>query len=101
MYYIYILKTTECKKVYIGITVDPIRRERQHKAVERLKWKDCTKCGRAVKRYGAHTFTLVVKEVCETKREAVIAERKWIKRFGFKRLWNSSKGGEYKCDPKK
>ena len=95
-YYIYILKTTRCNKVYVGITTNPYRRERQHKQVGKHKWKTLTKCGRAVKRYGAETFTLVVKESCKTKSEAAIIEKKWIKRFGMKRLWNSSRGGEYK-----
>ena len=95
MYYIYVLKTTACNKVYVGCTTNPERREREHKRVEKRKWKDLTKCGKAVKRYGAHTFSLVVKEECETMDEAVIAEDKWIKRFGPKRLWNSSVKGGY------
>ena len=101
MYYIYILKTTACRKVYIGITTDPDRRFRQHINVAKRKWKELTTCGRAVKRYGPETFSLVVKETCETKSEAAAAERKWIARFGRRRLWNSSRGGEYKCQDQK
>ncbi len=96
MYYIYILKTTACKKMYVGITTDPYRRFQQHKQVEKHKWKKLTKCGRAVKRYGASTFSLVIKDKADTKKEAAELEQKWIKRIGLKRLWNSSKGGEYK-----
>ena len=98
IYYIYVLKTTECNKVYVGITTDPKRRERQHKNVESKMWKQLTKCGRAVKRYGASTFSLVVKDQATTKKEAARLERVWIERFGPKRLWNSSRGGEYKPD---
>lgn len=94
LYHIYILKTTRCSKVYVGITTDPARRERQHKNVAGLMYKQLTKCGRAVKRYGASTFSLVVKETTTSKKEAALLEQKWIERFGKSRLWNSSKGGE-------
>lgn len=96
IYYIYVLKTTKCNKVYIGITTDPVRRERQHKNVANKMWKQLTKCGRAVKRYGAESFSLVVKDQANTKAEAAMLEQKWIERFGKARLWNSSRGGEYK-----
>lgn len=94
MYHIYVLKSTKCNKVYIGITTDPKRRERQHKNVANKMWKTLTKCGRAVKRYGPETFSLEVKESTPNKHEAADIEKKWIARFGKKRLWNSSSGGE-------
>ena len=96
MYYLYILKTTKCNKVYVGITKDPKRRERDHKNTQNLKWGNLTKCGRAVKRYGADSFSLVIKAKSESKEEIIKLEKEWIARFGYKRLWNSSRGGEYK-----
>lgn len=96
-YYIYVLKTTKCRKVYIGITTDPARRLRQHLNCENKMWKKLTKAGRAVKRYGAESFSLVVKETTTSKTEATRIEKLWISRFGPKRLWNSSIGGEYNC----
>lgn len=95
VYHIYVLSSTKCRKVYIGITTDPKRRLRQHLNCENKMWKNLTKAGRAVKRYGADTFSLVVKETTTSKVEAARIEQEWIKRFGKKRLWNSSKGGEY------
>lgn len=95
-FYVYVLKTSACNKVYVGITVDPKRRFRQHCLVVLKPWKELTKCGRAVKRYGFETFSLVVKAGCNTEEEAVRIEKDWIKRFGAKRTWNSSRGGEYK-----
>ena len=97
-YHIYVLSTTRCRKVYIGITTDPARRLRQHLNCEGKMWKNLTKAGRAVKRYGAATFSLVVKATTTSKTEAAKIEQEWIARFGPKRLWNSSKGGEYKRD---
>lgn len=96
MFYVYILKTTACNKLYVGITKDPKRRERNHKCVSKHKWKTLTRCGRAVKRYGPETFSLVVKASFETKEEAVEEEKKLIQRLGRSRVWNSSRGGEYK-----
>lgn len=94
VYYVYVLKTTKCRKVYIGVTNDPKRRLKQHKSVENLMWKQLTCCGRAVKRYGANTFTMVLKGAFKTQKEAAEFECTLIKRFGKKRLWNSSTGAE-------
>lgn len=93
-YYVYALVTTRCNKRYIGITTNPERRLRQHKSVEDKMWKTLTKCGRAVKRYGAASFSLEIKGTFITIEEAANFECELIKRFGVKRLWNSSKGGE-------
>lgn len=97
-YHIYVLSTTKCRKVYIGITTDPVRRLRQHLSCETKMWKKLTKAGRAVKRYGADSFSLTVKATTASKTEAARIEQEWISRFGPKRLWNSSRGGEYKRD---
>lgn len=64
--------------------------------VAQHKWKTLTTCGRAVKRYGPESFKLIVKAGANTSREIAVIEKIWIKRFGPKRIWNSSKGGEYK-----
>lgn len=96
MFYLYQLKTTACNKYYIGITTNPDRRFRQHMQVAKHKWKTLTKCGRAVKRYGADTFSMRILEKNGDKKVIVELEVIWIKRFGMKRLWNSSRGGEYK-----
>ena len=92
-HYVYQLRTTACSKYYIGITTNPRRRLLQHLNVANHKWKTLTKCGRAVKRYGAGTFSMRLLAVCYTKDEARAKEKQWIKRFGMKRLWNENKGG--------
>jgi len=93
LHYVYRLHTTACNKCYIGITTNPERRLRQHLNVARHKWKTLTKCGRAVKRYGADTFSMTIMYVCYEKNECRNMEKKIIKRFGMKRLWNENKGG--------
>lgn len=93
MFYLYVLRTTKCNKVYVGITTNPKRRERQHKQVAKHKWKTLTACGRAVKRYGAESFSLVIKGKFKTRAEAAIEEEIWIDRFGPKRTWNMNSGG--------
>ena len=95
-YYVYALVTTLCNKRYIGITTNPERRLRQHKSVHDKMWKTLTKCGRAVKRYGPESFSLEIKGEFFDMDEAAEFECILIKRFGMKRLWNSSKGGEGK-----
>ena len=93
VFYVYQLRTTECNKFYIGVTNDPDRRFKQHMSQEKRKWKDLTKCGRAVKRYGAHTFSMRILERCENDSTAKRLEKVWIKRIGKRRLWNSNRGG--------
>lgn len=97
MYYIYMMRSTECRhKCYIGLTKAPRNRLKSHLAVEKQKWKNLTKFGRAVKRYGADTFTMKILERTPDIDEAMELESKWIKHFGPKKLWNSTKvGGAY------
>ena len=95
MFYLYAIKSTECQKQYVGITNDPDRRFRTHMNTENKRWKCLTKCGKAVKRYGAHTFSMRIKAESESRNEIVALEKEWIKRIGLKRLWNSNIGGAY------
>ena len=96
MYYLYRMRCTECNKFYIGITNNPKRRLKSHLSVEKLKWRDLTKFGRAVKRYGAKTFTMEIIQRTDDVEEIQRLESKWIKQLGLKRLWNSSiTGGAY------
>lgn len=92
-YFIYILKSSKCSKAYVGVSTNPERRFKQHLNVAKHKWRTLTKCGRAVKRYGASTFTMRIVAECKTSIEASKEEDKWIKRFGKKRLWNTTSGG--------
>lgn len=92
-HYVYRLSTTKCRKHYVGITTNPDRRFRQHLSVETRKWKELTKCGKAVKRYGAESFFMTIMYECKTKNEARTKEKAVIKRFGMKRLWNMNRGG--------
>ena len=93
--FVYELKTTACRKSYIGLTTDPKKRLKAHKRVERHKWKTLTKCGRAVKRYGAHTFFMVLLAKTYDEERALSLESQFIKARGKKRLWNSNTGGSY------
>lgn len=92
-YYVYQLKTTKCNKYYIGVTNNPERRFKQHCAQENRPWKKLTRAGKAIKRYGADTFSMRILEECETEQEACDLEFMWIKRFGRKRVWNGNCGG--------
>lgn len=97
-YYVYQLRSSACQhKCYIGITNNPRKRFKSHMGAANLKWRELTKCGRAVKRYGPHTFTMRILDSFRTPEEAMEAETKWILRFGRKKLWNSTynSGGSY------
>jgi len=94
-YYIYSLKSSKCNKQYIGITTNPEKRFRAHMNTENKKWKTLTKCGKAVKRYGANTFSMRILGETFDRNEIVKLEKMWIKRIGLKRLWNSNIGGAY------
>ena len=95
MFYLYALRTTKCSKQYIGITNNPERRFKTHMGVAKHKWRTLTKCGRAVKRYGPETFRMEILEEHPDRESIMEAEKRWIKRFGLKRLWNENKGGAY------
>ena len=94
-FYLYILKSTECNKQYVGITNNIDRRFKSHMNQENIKWKKLTKAGKAVRRYGAKTFSIRIMAESEERNEIVALEKEWIKRIGLKRLWNSNCGGAY------
>lgn len=97
-YYVYQLKSSACQhKSYIGISSNPRKRFRSHLNQEKRKWRELTKCGKAVKRYGADTFTMKILETHTDPDKAMEAETKWIRRLGRKKLWNSTynSGGSY------
>ena len=93
--YVYELKTTRCKKSYIGLSTNPKRRLRQHKNEAKKKWKFLTKCGRAVKRYGESSFYMELLAKTPDRTRAIELEAKFIKKRGLKRTWNSNRGGVY------
>ena len=95
MIYVYELKTTKCRKSYIGLTTDPKRRLRSHRNVAKHKWKTLTKCGRAVRRYGADSFYLILLAKKDDRKRGIQLEAAFIKQRGLKRLWNSNRGGAY------
>ena len=97
IYYIYRMKSSACQhKCYIGVTNNPKKRLKSHLSVVTLKWKKLTNFGRAVKRYGAETFTMTILEETECIIEASEMETKWIQRMGRTKVWNHAmKGGSY------
>jgi len=94
-YYIYVMKSVLCSKQYVGMTNNPRKRLKSHLNSEKLKWYKLTKFGRAVKRYGAKSFTMRIIAETEDVDEAMKIESLWIKRLGSKRVWNSNTGGAY------
>lgn len=101
-YYIYQMKSTACQhKCYIGVTNNPRKRLKSHLSVEKLKWRQLTNFGRAVKRYGASTFTMKILDQTDDLEEASLLETKWIQRLGRKKVWNHAmKGGSYHANTK-
>ncbi len=97
MYYVYRMKSSACQhKCYIGVTNNPRKRLKSHLSVEKLKWRQLTNFGRAVKRYGADTFIMTILEETEDMAEASKIETKWIQRMGRTKVWNHAmKGGSY------
>lgn len=57
-YYLYRISNTVNEKVYIGITSDPARRWREHISPH----SDCLKLKRAICKYGADKFQMVILE---------------------------------------
>lgn len=91
------MKSSACQhKCYIGVTNNPRKRLKSHLNAERLKWRQLTNFGRAIKRYGADTFTMTILEETESIEEIRVLETKWITRLGRRRVWNHAmKGGSY------
>lgn len=96
-YYIYQMKSSACQhKCYIGVTNNPRKRLKSHLNAEKLKWRQLTNFGRAIKRYGAKTFTMKIVAQTECIEEASLLETKWIQNLGHKRTWNHARfGGSY------
>lgn len=90
MYKVYIITNLLDNKLYVGVTSNSLKfRFRSH-------CSQGTVLTRAIKKHGKHNFTISLIEEFNNKKEAFIAEQKYIKQFNSKAPngYNLTDGGE-------
>lgn len=96
MFYLYAIKDTINKKVYIGQTVRPKERWSQHKAYAKRE-KPVQYIHRAMAKYGTDNFEFEVIATCCTQDDANITEKQLITRYDScnnDRGYNVAPGGD-------
>lgn len=91
-FYLYKLTNIKNNKCYIGVSVNPERRKREH--LKRVNRWGCKKLVHAIKKYGEDVFKFEAL-VCGDKNYIYDLEVKAIKHYNsFNNGYNSSLGGE-------
>ncbi len=103
---IYIIKNTINNKVYIGQTIQTIKRRFQKHLTDYEAKKDdknTNKLIRAIKKYGKEKFFVeLIEENIPTKEELDKREIYWIKYYdSYKNGYNSTLGGQHTNQPSK
>jgi group I intron endonuclease len=94
MFLIYLIKSTQSNKIYIGYTKDYKTRWKRH-----LKNCHNQHLKRAMNKYGRETFEFSILEYWTTELEIKQAEEFWIAYFKAigAELYNQTLGGEHPC----
>lgn len=94
-YYIYILQNTINLKIYVGQTNNLKKREREHRAKDRIKTKN-SPLYQAIKKYGFDKFKMIPIESFDSISEVDDAEIFWIQFFQSRNRefgYNLAEGG--------
>jgi group I intron endonuclease len=91
---IYTIRNKVNGKMYVGQSIDYIKRKRQHKARYKIdSYKDRTKLYRAMNKYGFGNFEFTFIEGC-SKDKLNEREKYWVEKYGtFCNGYNATPGG--------